>query len=140
MVTNIQLLLNYSKRFYDRQFITRINSSSDVISKVEKLIKDYYAQNLQLVNGTPKPEYFAEKVNFSTNYLSDLLKKETGKSTKDHVDEYIIDLAKTKLLNSKHTVNEIAYDLGFNYPHYFSRMFKKKVGETPMEFRARTFN
>ncbi len=140
VVTNLQLLLNYSKRFYDRQFITRVNSSSDVVSKVEKLIKEYYNQNLQLVNGTPKPEYFAEKVNFSNNYLSDLLKKETGKSTKDHVDDYVIDLAKTKLLSSEYTVNEIAYDLGFNYPHYFSRMFKKKVGETPIAFRAKTFN
>ncbi|WP_027391445.1 helix-turn-helix domain-containing protein [Aquimarina latercula] len=140
VVTNLQLLLNYSKRFYDRQFITRVNSNSDVISKVEKLIKEYYNQSIQLVNGIPKPEYFAEKVNFSTNYLSDLLKKETGKSTKDHVDEYIIDLAKTKLLNSEYTVNEIAYDLGFNYPHYFSRIFKKKVGESPVQFRAKTFN
>ncbi len=140
VVTNLQLLLNYSKRFYNRQFITRVNDNSDVISKVERLIKEYYSQNLQLVNGTPKPEYFAEKVNFSNNYLSDLLKKETGKSTKDHVDDYVIDLAKTKLLNSEFTVNEIAYDLGFNYPHYFSRMFKKKVGETPVEFRMKTFN
>lgn len=140
VVTNLQLLLNYSKRFYDRQFITRVNSSSDVITKVEELIKDYYNNNLQIDFGTPKPEYFAEKVNFSTNYLSDLLKKETGKSTKDHVDEYVINLAKTKLLNSDFTVNEIAYDLGFNYPHYFSRMFKKKVGETPVQFRAKAFN
>ena len=140
IVTNLQLLLNYSKRFYDRQFITRVNNNSDVISKVEKLIKDYYDNSLQLQYGTPSPEYFAEKTNFSTNYLSDLLKKETGRSTKDHIDNHIIDLAKTSLLNSKSSVSEIAYDLGFNYPHYFSRMFKKKVGETPMAFRAKTFN
>lgn len=140
IVTNIQLLLNYSQRFYDRQFITRTNSNSDVVSKVEMLIKDYYEKNLQVEHGTPNPEYFAEKVNLSTNYLSDMLKKETGKSTKDHVDIYIIDLAKTELINTQNTVSEIAYDLGFNYPHYFSRMFKKRTGETPQEFRSKTFN
>ena len=75
IVTNIQLLLNYSKRFYDRQFITRTNSSSDVVSRVEELILEYYNKNIQLQQGTPTAEYFAQKVNFSTNYLSDLLKK-----------------------------------------------------------------
>lgn len=140
LVTNIQLLLNYSKRFYDRQFITRTDSTSDVVSKVEQLIQTYYDQNLQVENGTPSPKYFAEKVNFSTNYLSDLLRKETGKSTKDHVDDHIIELAKTQLLNSQHTVSELAYDLGFNYPHYFSRLFKKKTGESPQAFRSKHLN
>ncbi|MCK8520095.1 AraC family transcriptional regulator [Aquimarina sp. D1M17] len=140
IVTNLELLLNYSKRFYNRQFITRTNSSPDVITKVETLIKEYYQKNLQVEYGTPTPEYFAKKVNFSTNYLSDLLKKDTGKSTKDLVDDHIVDLAKTQLLNSEFTINEIAYNLGFNYPHYFSRMFKKKVGESPREFRSKTFN
>lgn len=140
IVTNLQLLLNYSKRYYERQFITRANSSSDVISNVEELIHEYYEQKLQHEHGTPRPEYFAQKVNFSTNYLSDLLRKETGRSTKDHIDDYVIDLAKTELLNSNHTISEIAYDLGFNYPHYFSRMFKKKTGEAPHEFRSKQLN
>lgn len=140
IVTNLQLLLNYSKRFYDRQFITRTNSNSDVISKVESLIKKYFNNNIQIEFGIPKPEYFAEKIGFSTNYLSDLLKNETGRSTKDHIDDFVVDLAKTKLLNSKNTVSEIAYNLGFNYPHYFSRMFKKKIGESPVQFRSKVFN
>lgn len=140
IVTNLQLMLNYSKRFYERQFITRANNNSDTISKIEVLIKDYFHTNKQLDLGLPKPEYLAQEVGFSVNYLSDLLKEETGKSTKDHINDYVINLAKTKLLNSEITVSEIAYDLGFNYPHYFSRMFKKKVGESPGEFRTKSFN
>ncbi|WP_299681225.1 AraC family transcriptional regulator [uncultured Tenacibaculum sp.] len=140
IITNLQLLLNYSKRFYDRQFITREHHNSDVMSKVEELIREYYDNNLQVERGTPTSEYFAQKVHFSTNYLSDLLKKETGKSTKDYIDDYIIKLAKNKLLNTGFSVSEIAYDLGFNYPHYFSRMLKKKVGESPGEFRKKTIH
>lgn len=140
LVTNIQLLLNYSQRFYERQFITRTNSSSDVVSKVEMLIQEYYEKKLHLEQGTPSPEYFAEKVNYSNTYLSDMLKKETGKSTKDHIDEHIIELAKNELAQSNKTVNEIAYDLGFNYPHYFSRLFKKKTGESPNVYRSQFLN
>jgi AraC-like DNA-binding protein len=140
LVTNIQLLLNYSKRFYERQFITRANGNSDVVSKIENLIQSYYSDRLQLKEGTPTPEYFAQKVNFSNNYLSDVLKKETGKSTKDHIDNFVIELAKTQLVNTKATINEIAYDLGFNYPHYFSRLFKKKTGETPNNYRSQFLN
>lgn len=140
IVTNLQLLLNYSKRFYDRQFITRVNDNADVISKFERLIKQYYQNDIQIELGIPKPDYFAKEVGFSTNYLSDLLRQETGKSTKDHIDDFVINKAKNQLLNSESTVSEIAYDLGFNYPHYFSRMFKKKVGESPGQFRTKTFN
>ena len=140
LVTNIQLLLNYSERFYERQFITRTNSSSDVVSTVEGLIQNYYEQKLHIEFGTPSPEYFAEKVNYSNTYLSDMLKKETGKSTKDHIDGHIIELAKTELAHSDKTVNEIAYDLGFNYPHYFSRLFKKKTGESPNVYRSQFLN
>jgi AraC-like DNA-binding protein len=140
LVTNIQLLLNYSERFYERQFITRTNSSSDVVSKIEEMIQQYYAEKLQLKLGPPSPEYFSGKANYSKNYLSDLLKKETGKSTKDHIDEYVIDLAKTELLNSTKSINEIAYDLGFNYPHYFSRLFKKKTGAAPREYKSQFLN
>jgi len=140
LVSNLQLLLNYAQRFYERQFITRTNSSSDVISKVETLIQEFYEQGLQVEQGTPSPEYFAKKVHYSTAYLSDLLKKETGKSTKDHIDEHLIELAKTALAQSNKSIKEIAYSLGFNYPHYFSRLFKKKTGETPNAYRAQFFN
>lgn len=140
LVSNIQLLMNYSKRFYERQFITRANNNSDVVSKVEEEIIKYYHLKKQLEFGTPSPKYFADKVNLSSNYLSDLLKKETGKNTKEQVDDYIIDLAKTELLNSEGTISEIAFELGFNYPHYFSRLFKKKTGESPLGYRSKKMN
>ncbi len=140
LVSSLQLFLNYSRRFYERQFITRTNAHSDVISQVEAKIKEYYKSNKQLEFGTPTPEYFAEQVNLSTNYLSDLLRKETGMTTKDHIDDHVINLAKTSLLNSEDTISEIAYDLGFNYPHYFSRLFKKKTGLTPNDYRSNLLN
>lgn len=140
LITNIQLLLNYSQRFYERQFITRTNSNSSVVVEVERLIREYYDKKLHVEHGTPSPEYFANQVHYSNTYLSDLLKKETGRSTKDHIDGHIIELAKNELAQSNKTVNEIAYDLGFNYPHYFSRLFKKKTGETPNVYRSQFQN
>lgn len=140
LVTNLQLFLNYSKRFYERQFITRKDQNSDLVSKVENLIKDYYAQDFQLEHGTPSPSYISDKVNLSTNYLSDLLRKETGRNTKEHIDDYLIELSKSHLTDKQSNINEIAYSLGFNYPHYFSRLFKKKTGESPNEYRSKMLN
>lgn len=136
LISNIELLLNYCNRFYERQFHTRADHHKDVFAKVDDLIKDYYDQKMQLELGTPTIPYLASLVNLSPNYLSDLLKKETGKNAKEHINEFIINRAKTTLLNSNETVSEIAYDLGFNYPHYFSRMFKQKTGMTPAEYRV----
>lgn len=140
LISNIELLLNYSNRFYERQFHTRTESHSDVVSDIERLIKRYYEEDLQLEMGTPSIQYLANQVNLSANYLSDLLKKETGKNTKEHINDFVVDRAKTVLLNSGKNVNEIAYDLGFNYPHYFSRMFKKETGFTPQQYREQNFN
>lgn len=136
IVSNIQLMLNYSKRFYERQFITRTHANSDVVSQMERLVFDYIEKEMQLQDGIPSPEYFTQNVHLSKNYLSDLLKKETGRSTKEHVDDHIVELAKNELLSTSNTVNEIAYHLGFNYPHYFSRMFKKKPGISPAAYRS----
>jgi len=135
LVSNIELLLNYCNRFYERQFNTRSESHSDTVSSVEQLIKRYYENGDQLKDGTPSIQYLANQVNLSANYLSDLLKKETGKNTKEHLYHFIIEKAKSPLLSSEMNVSEIAYDLGFNYPHYFSRMFKKETGMTPQEYR-----
>ncbi len=140
LVSNIELLLNYCNRFYERQFHTRAHHHKDVVSHVEQLIKSYYEDNLQLESGTPSTEYLADKVNLSANYLGDLLKKETGKNTKEHINAFVVDRAKTMLLNSESNVSEIAYDLGFNYPHYFSRMFKQQTGKSPQQYRALNLN
>ncbi len=134
-VSNLELILNYSKRFYDRQFHTRTTRNKDVVSDFERHLKDYFKSEELADLGQPSVQYFAEKVHLSANYLSDLLKKETGRNVKEHINEILVKKAKTMLLNSSRSVSEIAYDLGFNYPHYFSRMFKAHTGYTPANYR-----
>jgi AraC-like DNA-binding protein len=95
---------------------------------------------MQVESGTTSIKYLADKVKLSSNYLSDLMKKETGKNIKDHISEYVVDKAKTDLLNTTANISEIAYELGFNYPHYFSRLFKQKTGITPQKFRELNLN
>lgn len=135
LVSNIELLLNHSDRFYDRQFNTRSASHVDVVSKVEMLLKDYYAENQLIENGQPTIQYLADHCHLSPSYLSDLLAKETGRSAKDHINDFLIDKAKNLLLGSPDSISGIAYTLGFNYPHYFGRLFKQKTGMTPQEYR-----
>lgn len=135
LVSNIILLLNYSNRFYERQFHTRKNQHGDILTTFEKSLKEYIHSGELTNNGLPSVQYFAQVVNLSPNYLSDLLKKETGKNTKEHINEKVVERAKNLLLSSQHSVSEIAYDLGFNYPHYFSRMFKNHTGITPQKYR-----
>ncbi|KAF9658491.1 helix-turn-helix domain-containing protein [Tenacibaculum sp. ZH5_bin.1] len=135
IASSIELLLNLSNRYYERQFLTRSAQNSDIVSQFNTILKDYYGNGNFSNKGIPPIEYFSEKINLSTNYLSDLLKKETGFSAKEHINNFIIDKAKTLLLSDTTTINEIAYTLGFNYPHYFSRLFKNKTGLTPHKYR-----
>lgn len=133
--STLELLLNLSQRYYERQFNTRSAKNSDIVSQFQSLLKEYYDKGYLSLQGTPSIEYFSEKVFLSPNYLSDLLKKETGYSAKDQINSFIIEKAKTLLLSESDSVSEIAYTLGFNYPHYFSRLFKSKTGMTPQEYR-----
>ncbi len=135
IASSLELLLNLSKRFYERQFHTRSAQNSDVVSQFNLILKEYYKHGNFSYNGIPSVEFFAEKIHLSTNYLSDLLRKETGFSAKDHINNFIVEKAKTLLLSETQSVNEIAYELGFNYPHYFSRLFKSKTGMTPNRYR-----
>lgn len=135
IVSSLELLLNYSLRYYERQFNTRTSQNKDLVSKMETLMKSYYKAGNFTTSGVPSVAYFADKVSLSANYLSDLLKKETGFSAKEHINNFIVDKAKTLLLNSSDSISGIAYTLGFNYPHYFSRLFKRKTGLTPQEYR-----
>jgi AraC family transcriptional regulator, transcriptional activator of pobA len=137
IITAIEQLLNYSQRFYGRQFITRQKLNSDLLSTFENLVSTYFNSAIISEHGQPSVDYFASKLNLSASYLTDLLKKETGKTTKEYLQLKVIEKAKNKLLNSNDTVNEIAYSLGFEYPQYFNRLFKSKTGMTPMEFRLR---
>lgn len=135
LVSNIELLLNYCQRYYERQFNTRAASNIDVVSNVESLLKNYYMDNKLVEKGQPSIQYLADHCHLSASYLSDLLTKETGRSAKDHINDFLIDKAKHLLLSSTDSVSGIAYTLGFNYPHYFGRMFKQKTGKTPQEYR-----
>ena len=135
IVSNIELLLNYCTRYYDRQFITRKNNNQDVLIKFENILKDYFASESLKKKGIPSVKYCAEKIFLSPNYLSDLLKKETGKNAQDHIHHYLIEEAKNNLLNTNDTISEIAFKLGFDYPQYFSKLFKSKTGITPAEYR-----
>ena len=132
---NIELLLDYCMRFYERQFITRQTINKDVLTKFEELLDSYFTDDRAMQNGLPSVKYFADKICLSPNYFGDLVKKETGKSPQEYIQNKIIDLAKEKIMGSEMTVNQIAYELGFQYPQHFTRIFKKKVGCTPSEYR-----
>lgn len=138
IVSSLELLLNYCSRFYERQFNTRQAKNKDVVTQVEHILKNYYKSGQLEEYGAPSLHFIADKVHLSPTYLSDLLKKETGRSAKDHINDFLVDKAKTLLLSTEDSVAEIAYSLGFNYPHYFSRLFKNKTGLTPQKYRERT--
>ena len=132
---NIELLLDYCMRFYDRQFITREQVNQDVLSKFETLLDDYFTGDRAEREGLPSVKYFAENCFLSPNYFGDLIKKETGRTPQELIQNKIMDLAKNELLSTEKTVNEIAYMLGFQYSQHFNRYFKKNTGMTPSEFR-----
>jgi len=135
IASNIELFLNYCDRFYDRQFITRDNVNKGILEKFEELLNSYFSSDKPQTVGIPSVAYFAEELHLSANYFGDLIKKETGKSAKEYIQNKIIEIAKNKTFDTDKTVNEIAYELGFKYPQHFTRLFKQKVGCTPNEFR-----
>lgn len=135
IVSTIELLLNYCNRFYGRQFITRKANNRDILSHVELLLHTYFSDNKERV-GLPTVKLLADALNLSASYLGDLLKKETGLNAQEHIHQALINQAKNILLNSDKSVSEIAYYLGFEYPQYFSRLFKQKTGKTPIEYRS----
>ena len=132
---NIELLLNYCMRFYSRQFVTRKVQNKDVLTRFEALLDDYFAGDKPKVDGLPSVKYFADKICLSPNYFGDLIKKETGMSAQEYIQNKIIDLAKSMLLGSEKTITEISYDLGFQYSQHFNRVFKKNTGLTPTAYR-----
>ena len=135
ITSNIELLLNYCARYYDRQFITRKKVNTNLLRKFETILNSYFNSNNQQYKKLPSVKYFAELLFLSPNYLSDLLKKETGKTAQEYLHYYLIEEAKNNLLNTNDPINEIAFNLGFEYPQYFSKLFKSKTGMTPLAFR-----
>lgn len=140
IINHIELFLNYCVRFYDRQFITRESVNKDVLVRFEDLLNDYFDSDLPKTVGLPSVGYCAEKLNFSANYFGDLIKKETGKSAQEYIQAKLIEVAKEKMFDISKSVSEIAYELGFQYPQHFTRLFKQKVGLTPSEYRMNSQN
>jgi len=136
IANNIELLLNYCMRFYDRQFITRSNVNKDILVKFEKLLDVYFESDMTQSIGLPSVKYCADQLHLSANYFGDLIKKETGKSAQEHIQLKLIDIAKERIFDLSKSVSEIAYELGFKHSQHFSRMFKNETGFTPNEYRS----
>ena len=132
---NIEMLLDYCLRFYERQFITRTHVNHDILLRFEQLLDDYFAGGKAAKGGLPTVRFCAEQLCLSPNYFGDLLKKETGKSAQEHIQLRLVREAKERILLPDKTVGEVAYELGFQHPQHFTRLFKKVTGTTPTEWR-----
>lgn len=136
IVSNIELFLGYCQRFYDRQFITREHVNKGILERFESLLNTYFESDQAQVNGIPSVGYFANELHLSANYFGDLIKKETGLTAKDYIQNKTIDVAKNRIFDSDKSINEIAFEMGFKYPQHFTRLFKQRVGQTPNEYRS----
>ncbi|MBD0297617.1 MAG: AraC family transcriptional regulator [Flavisolibacter sp.] len=135
IVSNIEILLNYCVRFYDRQFITRENVHKGTLEKFEHLLNEYYQTDNPQTIGLPSVAWCASELNLSTSYFCDLIKIETGKTAQYYVQSKVIDVAKVRIFDHSKSISQIAYELGFKYPQHFARLFKQRVGQSPNEYR-----
>ncbi|QNN44842.1 helix-turn-helix domain-containing protein [Pedobacter roseus] len=135
LVSQLELLLNYSNRFYNRQFITRKAINHDIITSLDKLLDDYFEEENTLKNGLPSVKYISTELKLSQRYLSDMLSSLTGLNTQQYIQNVIIEKAKEKLSTTNLSVSEIAYELGFEHSQSFSKLFKTKTNVSPLEFR-----
>ncbi|WP_426474150.1 helix-turn-helix domain-containing protein [Chryseobacterium balustinum] len=139
LVSQIELLLNYSNRFYNRQFLTRKAINHDIITSLDKLLESYFEEEKSLKNGLPSVKYISTELKLSQLYLSDMLSSLTGLNTQQYIQNAVIEKAKQKLSTTDLSVSEIAYELGFEHSQSFSKLFKIKTNVSPLEFR-KTFN
>lgn len=135
LLSQLDTLLKYANRYYKRQFLNREPLTKEIASSFNDAMRRYFEEGMMDISGLPKIEDIADRLKLSPRYLSDSLKAETGKSAMEHIHLYLVDEAKNMLLKPDSTVAEIAYQLGFDYPQYFSRLFKKKTGMSPKEYR-----
>ncbi|MCC6289187.1 MAG: helix-turn-helix transcriptional regulator [Chitinophagaceae bacterium] len=135
IASNIELFLHYCERFYDRQFITRDNANKGILERFEQLLSDYFSSEKPFNIGLPSVAYCADVLHLSANYFGDLIKKETGISAQEYIQSKVIDIAKERIFDIDKSISEVAYNLGFKYPQHFTRLFKQKVGITPVEYR-----
>jgi AraC family transcriptional regulator, transcriptional activator of pobA len=136
IVANLELLLKYCSRFYDRQFITREHVNHGLIEQFEQKINDYLWSEQLKSDGLPNVAYFADELHLSANYFGDLIKKETGKSALEFIHLKLLEVAKERVLDPTKSISEVSYELGFKYPQHFTRFFKQKVGVSPLEYRG----
>lgn len=139
IVSYIEVLLNYSNRFYKRQFITRKAVNSDLLTKMDIILEEYFNHQEALNKGLPTVDFLASKLNLSPHYLSDMLRNLTGQNAQQHIHEKLIEKAKEYLATTNFSVSEVAYALGFEHPQSFNKLFKKKTDETPLSYRQ-SFN
>ncbi|MBO0322391.1 helix-turn-helix transcriptional regulator [Muricauda sp. CAU 1633] len=139
IIAQMELFLNYAERYYQRQFITRKISNHEILVRLEEFLNVYFNSEEAVHKGLPTVQYVAEALNVSSNYLSSLLKVLTGQSTQQHIHEKLIEKAKEKLSTTQLSISEIAYTLGFEHSQSFSKLFKSKTKQSPVEFRA-SFN
>jgi AraC-like DNA-binding protein len=135
VISHLQLLLNYSIRFYDRQFITRDHVNKGIVEWFEHILKGYFTSEKPQTIGLPTVSYCAEELHLSANYFGDLIKRETGITALEYIQTKVIDVAKDRIFDMDKSISEIAYDMGFKYPQHFTRLFKQKTGVTPIEYR-----
>lgn len=135
IISQIELLLNYSERFYKRQFLTRDQTNHEILTRVEKVLDQYFKSDESLEKGLPSVQYLSDELHISPDYLSSTLKHVTGQTARQHIQNTIIERAKEKLSNTSLSVSEIAYKLGFEHSQSFSKLFKQKTNQTPLEFR-----
>lgn len=135
IVSNIEVLLNYCMRFYERQFITREEMNNDVLARFEQMLDKYLDSGLAIEHGIPTVKYFADKICLSPNYFGDLVKSETGKTAQEYIQLKMIEVAKESILDPEKNIKQIAESLGFQHPQHFVRFFKRQEGCTPKEFR-----
>jgi AraC-like DNA-binding protein len=136
VISHLQLLLNYSTRFYDRQFITREHINKGVLERFEELLNNYFTSDKPQNIGLPSVSSCAEELHLSPNYFGDLIKRETGVSAQEYIQTKVINIAKERIFDVNKSISEIAYELGFKYPQHFTRLFKQKTGITPHEYRS----
>lgn len=136
IVANLELLLKYCLRYYDRQFITREHVNSGIVEQFEQKLNEYFVSDQLIIRGLPSVAYFAEQLHLSPNYFGDLIKKVTGKTAQEYIQIKLIDTAKERIFDTTKSISEISYELGFKYPQHFTRLFKQKVGLSPVEYRG----
>lgn len=139
IISYLEVLLNYSNRFYKRQFITRKVVNHDLLSKMEDILENYFNKQETLTKGLPTVEFLASELNLSTHYLSDMLRNLTGQNTQQHIHEKLIEKAKEYLTTTNFSVSEVAYQLGFEHSQSFNKLFKKKMNVTPLSYKQ-SFN